>query len=41
MWRCVDIVLNDVSEKRIAQIFKVEKKSASEEPAWAGANRLM
>jgi hypothetical protein len=36
-------VLTDVSEKRIASIFRVEekrRKSSSEEPAWAGANRL-
>jgi hypothetical protein len=35
MWRCVGLVLTDVSEERIASIFRVEK-SASEEPAWAG-----
>jgi hypothetical protein len=33
MWRRVDIVLTDVSEERIASIFRVEEKSASEEPA--------
>jgi hypothetical protein len=35
MWRRVDIVLTDVSEERIASIFKVEeeRKSANEEPA--------
>jgi hypothetical protein len=35
MWRRVDIVLTDISEERIAFIFKVEdkRKSASEEPA--------
>jgi hypothetical protein len=32
MWRRVDLVGTDVSEERIASIFKVEK-SASEEPA--------
>jgi hypothetical protein len=35
MWRRVDIVLTDVSEERIASIFRVEekrRKSASEEP---------
>jgi hypothetical protein len=37
MWRCVDLVLTDVSEERIATIFRVEK-SASEEPAWAGGH---
>jgi hypothetical protein len=35
MWRRVDLVLTEVSEERIASIFRVEK-SASEEPAWAG-----
>jgi hypothetical protein len=35
MWRRVDLVWTDVSEERIASIFRVEK-SASEEPAWAG-----
>jgi hypothetical protein len=30
MWRCVDLVWTDVSEERIASIFRVEK-SASEE----------
>jgi hypothetical protein len=35
----VDFVWTDVSEGRIASIFKVEK-SAREEPAWAGACRL-
>jgi hypothetical protein len=34
MWRRVDIVLIEVSEKRIASIFRVEKKKKSEsEPA--------
>jgi hypothetical protein len=34
MWRRVDIVLTDVSDERIASIFRVEeKKSASKEPA--------
>jgi hypothetical protein len=31
MWCCVDLVLTDVSEERIASIFRVEK-SSSEEP---------
>jgi hypothetical protein len=31
MWRRVDIVLTDVSEERIASIFRIEK-STSEEP---------
>jgi hypothetical protein len=31
MWRCVDPGLTDVSEERIASIFRI-KKSASEEP---------
>jgi hypothetical protein len=35
MWLCVDLVWSDVSEERIASIFRVEK-SASEESAWAG-----
>jgi hypothetical protein len=35
MWRHVDIVWTDVSEERIASIFRVEK-SGSEEPTWAG-----
>jgi hypothetical protein len=33
-----------VSEERISSIFRVEekrRKSASEEPAWAGANKLL
>jgi hypothetical protein len=38
MWRCVDLALTDVSEERIASIFRVEK-SASGEPAWAGGCR--
>jgi hypothetical protein len=40
MWRRVDLVWTDVSEERIAPIFRVEK-SASEEPAWAGDSRLL
>jgi hypothetical protein len=32
MWRCVDLASTDVSEERIASIFRVEK-SASGEPA--------
>jgi hypothetical protein len=35
MWRRVVLVRTDISEERIASIFRVEK-SASEEPAWAG-----
>jgi hypothetical protein len=35
MWPRVDLVWTDVSEERIASIFRVQK-SASEEPAWAG-----
>jgi hypothetical protein len=35
VWRCVDLASTDVSEERIASIFRVEK-SASGEPAWAG-----
>jgi hypothetical protein len=36
MWHRVDVVLTDVSEERIASIFRVEekrRKSTSEEPA--------
>jgi hypothetical protein len=40
MWRYVDRVLTDVSEKRIAFIFKAEK-SASGEPASARGCRLI
>jgi hypothetical protein len=42
MWRRVDIVLTDVSEERIASIFRVEvkEKFASEEPASAGSDTL-
>jgi hypothetical protein len=32
MWRCVDLASTDVSEERIASIFRIEK-SASGEPA--------
>jgi hypothetical protein len=39
MWNRVDVVLTDVSEERIAYIFRIEI-SASEEPAWAGGCRL-
>jgi hypothetical protein len=39
MWHCVGLVLTDVSEERIASIFRVEK-SASEEPVWPGGCRL-
>jgi hypothetical protein len=35
MWRRADLVWTDVSEERIASIFRIEK-SASEESAWAG-----
>jgi hypothetical protein len=34
MWRRVDLVWTDVSEERIASIFRVEN-SANKEPAWA------
>jgi hypothetical protein len=41
MWRrVVPVKWSDVSEERIASIFRVEK-SASEEPAWAGSSRLL
>jgi hypothetical protein len=39
MWRRVVLVWTDVSEERIASIFRVET-SASEDPAWAGGCRL-
>jgi hypothetical protein len=39
IWRHVDLVWTDVSEERIAFIFRVEKY-ASEELAWAGGCRL-
>jgi hypothetical protein len=39
MWLHVDLVLTDVSEERIASIFRIEK-FASEEPTWAGGCRL-
>jgi hypothetical protein len=39
MWRRVDVVWTDVSEERIASIFRIEK-SASEEPARAAGYRL-
>jgi hypothetical protein len=39
MWCCVDLALTDVSEERIASIFRVEE-SASGEPAWADGCRL-
>jgi hypothetical protein len=38
MWRRIDLVRADISEERIASIFRVEQ-SASEEPAWAGGCR--
>jgi predicted transcriptional regulator len=44
MWHRVDVVLTDVSEERIASIFRVEgkiRKSASEETVRTGASRLM
>jgi hypothetical protein len=40
MWRCVGLVLTDVSEEHIASIFRVEK-SASEETAWAGGDTFL
>jgi hypothetical protein len=39
MWRRVDLVWTDISEERIASIFRVEK-SASEEPARASGCRV-
>jgi hypothetical protein len=43
MWHRVDVVLADVSEERIASIFRVEgkiRKSASEETVRTGASLL-
>jgi hypothetical protein len=40
MWCHLDLVWTDVSEERMASIFRVEK-SASEEPAWAGGCHLL
>jgi hypothetical protein len=40
MLRRVDLVWTEVSEERIASIFRVEK-SVSEESAWAGNCRLI
>jgi hypothetical protein len=37
MWHRADLVWTDVSEERIAPIFRIEK-SASEEAAWAGGS---
>jgi hypothetical protein len=28
MWRCVDLALTDVSEERIASMFRVEKSAS-------------
>jgi hypothetical protein len=39
MWRRVDLLWTDVSEKRIASTVRVEK-SASEEPEWAGGSKF-
>jgi hypothetical protein len=39
MWRCVVVALTDVSDERIASIFRVEK-SGSGGPASAGCCRL-
>jgi hypothetical protein len=33
MWRCVEIVLTDISEERITSIFRVEDKKSMSEPA--------
>jgi hypothetical protein len=41
MWRRVDIVWTDVSEKRLASIFRVEKSASSgnlQPPAHAGSS---
>jgi hypothetical protein len=39
MWLRVNLVWTDISEERIASIFRVEK-SASEEPEWAGRCKM-
>jgi hypothetical protein len=39
MWHRVDLIWADVSEERIASMFRVEK-SATEEPAWGGGYSL-
>jgi predicted transcriptional regulator len=44
MWHRVYVVLTDVSEERIASIFRVEgkvRKFASEETVRTGASRLV
>jgi hypothetical protein len=40
MWRCVDRASTDVSEERIASIFRIEK-SVSGEPVSAGGYKLI
>jgi hypothetical protein len=39
MWRCVDLVWTDISEERIASIFRAEK-SVSKELACAGGDNV-
>jgi hypothetical protein len=39
MWRRVGILLTDVSEERIAPIFRVEEIN-NDDPAWAGSCSL-
>jgi hypothetical protein len=44
IWHRVDVVLTNVSEERIAPIFRVEgkiRKSASEETVRTGTSRLL
>jgi hypothetical protein len=38
MWRCVDLVWADVSEERIASIFRVEKSTSLQPPSHAGSS---
>jgi hypothetical protein len=40
MWRRVDLVWSDVSEKRIASIFRVEKSASEEQASAATCSRL-
>jgi hypothetical protein len=38
MWRCEDLALTDVSEERIASIFKVENPQAGNQREQVAAN---
>jgi hypothetical protein len=37
MWRCVDLALTDVSEERIASIFRVEESASGNQREQAAA----